>query len=301
MHVFNSVLSLFSAGRTLHSQDKDNSSQMSEWYCQPLTLAEVGALTDAISCYQQITRPYEYSAFDFASSETRKALKSFGIHADFKSMSKDGDPSGIAVELKSPRHKPRHLNLFAVQQLSNRASKLRQLARGSIHASYPHYKLPHVLPVLRPGWLLVDVLSGVLHAAVCILFAFWPCAFSLAVPLRSPMVTSRRQIGCQAFILPPASLSCRVGSLKILPWPRARAPLLHHLWAPGVQLSALALHGFSSLHHSEPSSGRQHEVSGSEPSAAALRRLACPHLPLTLLRVHGWSCLCLPVSHPHLA
>ena len=186
MHVFEAACSLYSVTRSLSLLAQCADKQATEVYCQHLTHAEVRCLTDAIASYQQITRPRQMSTFDLASTEVHKALRAFGIHAklsDSQSQAEDGQSSGCTLVLESPIHKPRHLNLFAIQELARRAKQLQQLAHSTGPASMRLQELPHVLPILRPGWLLVDVSSGLLHAFVCMLFAFWPCIFSLALAL----------------------------------------------------------------------------------------------------------------------
>ena len=186
MHVFEAACSLYSVSRSLSLLAQCADKQATEVYCQHLTHAEVRCLTDAIASYQQITRPRQMSTFDLASTEVHKALRAFGIHAklsDSQSQAEDGQSSGCTLVLESPIHKPRHLNLFAIQELARRAKQLQQLAHSTGPASMRLQELPHVLPILRPGWLLVDVSSGLLHAFVCMLFAFWPCIFSLALAL----------------------------------------------------------------------------------------------------------------------
>ena len=186
VRVFEAACSLYSVSRSFFLPAQCADKQATKVYCQRLTHAEVRCLTDAIASYQQITRPREMSTFDLASTEVRKALRAFGMNAklsDSQSQAEDGQFSGCALVLESPIHKPRHLNLFAIQELARRAKQLQQIAHGTGPASMLLQELPHVVPILRPGWLLGDVSSGLLHAFVCMLFAFWPCVFSLAAAL----------------------------------------------------------------------------------------------------------------------
>ena len=208
-HAFNHAASLSIAAKQL-----SNLSRTSAWdrwwrrfwqcwmqeevYRQDLTHGEASRLMDAISRYQQHTRPDVTELFDVTSKQSREAFRAFGIKVvDPKNV--QDLKEGVALVLESPSHKPRHLNLHAIEVLAQRAAALQHLAQhvapegsgrmenGSTgRLRYPHaipQVIPHAIPVLRPGWLMVDIVSAISHAFICLLFSLWPCLVSLGLAL----------------------------------------------------------------------------------------------------------------------
>ena len=149
-------------------------------YRQPLTHAELSRVMDVLCTFQEIMRPGVKTPLDFSCAETRRAFRAFGIRvvlpAEQSAESNGGD---AAVVLESSLQQPRHLTIFAMEALARRAVFLQKVSQGKCQAA-PRC---HVLPVLRPGWLFVDLGSGLLHALTCFLFALWPCALSLGIAL----------------------------------------------------------------------------------------------------------------------
>ena len=177
--VFQSTCAVLSCGQAVAAQD-------SQVHRQRLTHADLSCLTEAVCRFQDITRPRHPAAFDISSESTRQALRAFGMELILEAERErwegcmDTWPGHAAAMLESRPRRPRHLNLVALRAVARRAAALQLFCSGK--ARLPRH-LPYVLPVLRPGWLLVDMFSGLVHAFVCFAFGFWPCLISLVLAI----------------------------------------------------------------------------------------------------------------------
>ena len=140
------------------------SGRKEEPFEQLLSLEEEQRLCAALQAFQLLTRFEVVPKSDLADPTSASIFGRFGVKVGRK---------GGQLALKSNGKRPRLLNVEAIERIVH---------RGFFPERY-HHTSP-VLHVLRPSWLLIDILVVLLQVAICILLMIlplaWFCAYELA-------------------------------------------------------------------------------------------------------------------------
>ncbi|CAE7364001.1 ILA [Symbiodinium natans] len=132
-------------------------------FIQVLQAQDVERLQAAAQLYHYATRLEAVQKPDFFDPAVLAVFRHLGISV-LPAKSQDGEPSGGLQFVSSDVLRPLLVNVAAMEEAAFQALDV---------TSYD--KSPPV-PVLRPGWPLIDAATVSLHIVLLILMAFWPLA-----------------------------------------------------------------------------------------------------------------------------